>query len=184
MASEIVGYGDFRYEMATDWPKMPEFWEFTLCSDVAVDSRDRIWVFSRGKHPVSTWSADGDFVGSWGEGDYNDPHGIFIDPDDNIWLTDSQIHVVEKRQQDGTLLLELGTRGRGDAYDIPKRRQRRPVQYAERRGAELRRRHLRVGRVWESPCSLLYFDRRTQVFMGPLRRRAGRIRATPQHRHR
>ena len=38
MASEIVGYGDFRYEMATDWPKMPEFWEFTLCSDVAVDS--------------------------------------------------------------------------------------------------------------------------------------------------
>ena len=130
MASEIVGYGDFRYEMATDWPKMPEFWEFTLCSDVAVDSRDRIWVFSRGKHPVSTWSEDGDFVGSWGEGDYNDPHGIFIDPDDNIWLTDSQIHVVEKRRQNGELLLELGTRGHampttsqkgdnGDPFNMP-----------------------------------------------------------------
>ena len=51
MASETVGYGDFRYEMASDWPKMPEFWEFTLCSDVAVDSRDRIWVFSQRQAP-------------------------------------------------------------------------------------------------------------------------------------
>jgi DNA-binding beta-propeller fold protein YncE len=111
-SKSLVGTGDFRYEMDDSWPRMPESWEFTLCSDVAVDSKDRVWVFSRGKHPVSIWSADGTFIGSWGEGDYRDPHGIFIDPKDNIWLTDTQWHVVEKRTQEGKLLLELGTRGR------------------------------------------------------------------------
>jgi hypothetical protein len=103
--------GDYRYELDDSWPAMPESWEFTLCSDVAVDSRDRVWVFSRGKHPVSVWTAGGKFVGSWGEGEYRDPHGIYIDGEDNVWLTDTQWHVVEKRSQDGRLLLELGQRG-------------------------------------------------------------------------
>jgi DNA-binding beta-propeller fold protein YncE len=107
----IVGTGDHKYELDDSWPKMPDFWEFTLCSDVAVDSQDRVWVFSRGKHPVTAWTRDGDFIGSWGEGEYKDPHGIFIDPQDNIWLTDSQLHVVEKRTDKGALLLELGQRG-------------------------------------------------------------------------
>ena len=107
----IVGTGDYKYEFDDSWPKLPSFWDLSRCSDVAVDSKDRVWVFSRGKHPVSAWTAGGDFVGSWGEGEYKDPHGIYIDRQDNIWLTDSQWHVVEKRSADGKLLLELGQRG-------------------------------------------------------------------------
>ncbi|MSQ09163.1 MAG: 6-bladed beta-propeller [Dehalococcoidia bacterium] len=108
---EIVGTGDYRYQLDDSWPKLPEFWEFTLCSDVAVDSDDKVWVFSRGRHPVSCWTPGGKFIGSWGEGEYRDPHGIFIDVEDNIWLTDTQLHIVEKRTQDGRLLLQLGERG-------------------------------------------------------------------------
>ena len=107
----IVGTGDYRYELDDSWPKLPMAWELTLCSDVAVDSKDKVWVFSRGKHPVSIWTRDGALVGSWGESEYRDPHGIFIDKNDDVWLTDTQWHVVEKRTQDGKLLMELGQRG-------------------------------------------------------------------------
>jgi hypothetical protein len=107
----IVGEGDFRYEVDTSWPKgMPENWTFDLTSDIAVDSKDRVWVFSRGLHPVTYWSTDGKLLGSWGEGFFREPHGIFIDKQDNIWLTEKQRHIVTKHDQAGNILLELGTR--------------------------------------------------------------------------
>ncbi|MFW6195384.1 MAG: peptidyl-alpha-hydroxyglycine alpha-amidating lyase family protein [Chloroflexota bacterium] len=107
----IVGDGDLKFELDPDWPRgMPEAWLFTLASDVAVDSRDRVFVFSRGRHPVTVWTPDGDFITSWGEGEFKDPHGIYIDASDNIWLTDTQRHVVTKNTQQGDILLELGTR--------------------------------------------------------------------------
>ncbi|MEX0762213.1 MAG: peptidyl-alpha-hydroxyglycine alpha-amidating lyase family protein [Dehalococcoidia bacterium] len=112
----IVGEGDFRYEVDTSWPKkIPEYWTLGLCSDVAVDSQDRVWVYSRGKHPVTIWTADGEFIGSWGNqgnspGEFKVPHGIFIDSDDNVWLTDTQTHLVTKHRPDGEVLMELGTR--------------------------------------------------------------------------
>ncbi|MBI4306189.1 MAG: hypothetical protein HY678_07705, partial [Chloroflexi bacterium] len=84
-----VGEGDFRYELDTSWPKIPEGWSLGLCSDVATDSRDRVFVFNRDRHPVVIFSERGDFISSWGEGDFKDPHGIFIDSNDNVWLTDT-----------------------------------------------------------------------------------------------
>ena len=65
----IVGDGDYRYEVLPEWPKkMPESWKFGMASDVAVDSKDRVWVFAREQHPVSWWTTDGELVGSWGYG--------------------------------------------------------------------------------------------------------------------
>jgi hypothetical protein len=48
----IVGDGDFRFERDETWPNIPEGWELGLCSDVAVDSRERVHVFTRGVHPI------------------------------------------------------------------------------------------------------------------------------------
>ena len=107
----IVGNGALRFEMVPDWPKIPEFWEFSLCSDVSIDSSDRVWVFSRGRHPVTVWTSDGEFVTSWGECEFKNPHGMFIDSEDQVWLVDSQNHVVTKHSLDGKILLELGARG-------------------------------------------------------------------------
>ena len=36
----IVGSGDFKYELVDSWPKMPKYWEFTIASDVYVNSKD------------------------------------------------------------------------------------------------------------------------------------------------
>lgn len=114
----IVGDGDFKYEVDRDWllRNVPKYWDLGQCADVAVDSDDIVWVFSRSKHPVSAWTTEGEFVGSWGDlgpldGEFRVPHGIYIDREDKIWLADHQTHIVTKHEKDGSELLRLGTFG-------------------------------------------------------------------------
>jgi DNA-binding beta-propeller fold protein YncE len=113
-----VGDGDFKYEVDRDWllRNTPRYWDLGQCADVAVDSTDTVWVFSRSEHPVTAWTTDGEFVGSWGdrgplEGEWRVPHGMFIDSEDNIWLADHQTHTVTKHALNGEVLLQLGTFG-------------------------------------------------------------------------
>lgn len=113
-----VGDGKFKYEVDRDWllRNVPKWWDLGQCADVATDSQDRVWVFSRSKHPVTCWSPEGEFIGSWGDGgdqpgEFRVAHGIFIDGEDNIWLADHQTHVVTKHREDGEVLMQLGTFG-------------------------------------------------------------------------
>ena len=108
----IVGTGDLKYELDDSWPRVPEGWSLGTCSDVAVDSLDRVYVLNRDKHPVAVFEADsGQFVTSWGEGEIQEGHGIYIDSEDAVWITDRQQHVVTKHTKYGEKLLELGRRG-------------------------------------------------------------------------
>jgi len=113
----IVGEGKFQYEVDRDWLRhKPAFWELGQCADVGVDSQDRVWLFSRSNNPVSCWTTDGEFIGSWGDrgplaGEFRVPHGVYIDSEDNIWLTDHQTHQVTKHNENGDVLLALGTHG-------------------------------------------------------------------------
>jgi len=67
----------------------------------------------------------GNFVSCWGEGHFQWPHGIFIDADDNVYVTDAQLHTVEKFTSGGKLLMTLGTRNwaaltmRGQPFNMP-----------------------------------------------------------------
>jgi DNA-binding beta-propeller fold protein YncE len=79
---------------------------------VACDSKDRLYVFNRGGHqPVIVFDQNGEFLHSWGESQFIRPHGIWIGPDDSVYLTDDQDHTVRKFTTDGQLLLTLGTSG-------------------------------------------------------------------------
>lgn len=107
----VVGDGDFRYELDETWPNIPEGWTLELCSDVAIDSRDRVFVFNRGIHTIAVFDAEtGNFLTSWGEGNFKEPHGIYIGPDDSVYLTDRQAHVVTKHTPNGEILIEMGRR--------------------------------------------------------------------------
>jgi DNA-binding beta-propeller fold protein YncE len=48
------------------------------------------------------------------------PHGMRIDAQDNIWLTDQQCHVVIKMNASGDVLQVLGTPGQAGAWDEAK----------------------------------------------------------------
>jgi DNA-binding beta-propeller fold protein YncE len=105
-----VGEGDFRYEVAEGWGKVPEYFELSDPVDVAVDSRDRLYVGSRGNHPVLIFDRDGGFVSCWGEGRFDDPHGVTIGSDDSVYITDRAANTVEKCTPSGSCLMRLGAR--------------------------------------------------------------------------
>jgi DNA-binding beta-propeller fold protein YncE len=107
-----VGSGKYRYTPLPDWARLLAGWSFVEVVGIAVDSRDRAFVFCRGEHPVMVFEPDGTFVTSWGEGVFVRPHGITIGPDDEVWCTDDQDHTVRKFSADGELLLTLGKSGR------------------------------------------------------------------------
>ena len=64
--------------------------------------RATVWVFD---------AATGRVVRSWGAGQFIMPHGLTIDHEDNVWLTDVGRHQVFKFAPDGHLLLVLGEAG-------------------------------------------------------------------------
>jgi hypothetical protein len=64
----ILGSGEHRYRVVENWAKLPEGWNLTDVASVAVDSKDRIYVFNRGAHPMVVFDREGNFVRSWGEG--------------------------------------------------------------------------------------------------------------------
>ena len=104
-----VGSGDYRYERVPSWPTLPRYWAMGMASDGAVNSRDEVPIFSRGEHPVTIWDTDGNFISSWGEGTFSaNPHGIYIAPNDNVWLVDRDYHIATEYSPAGESLRTLG----------------------------------------------------------------------------
>src|SRR5262249_21377114 len=101
----------YRYELVPDWGRLPEGWTYTQVAGVAVDSQDRVYVYNRGEHPMVVFDRDGKFLGSWGEGTLEHAHGLFITPEDTLFLTDRYRQQVLKFTTDGKLLLSIGTHG-------------------------------------------------------------------------
>jgi len=66
----ILGSGEHRYSVVENWAKLPASWEFKDVAAVAVDSKDQVYVFNRGEHPMMVFDRDGNFLRAWGEGMY------------------------------------------------------------------------------------------------------------------
>ena len=99
--SVIIGSGDFRYEVIEGFGKLPDDWTFHEVAAVAVDAKDQLYCFTRGKHPVIVFDRDGNFLRSWGDGVFKRAHGATIGPDETIFLTDDGDHTVRKCSLDG-----------------------------------------------------------------------------------
>ena len=108
----IVGSGRFTYEVVEDWAKLPQGMTFGQISAAAVDSQDRVYVFQRKAPPFLVFDRDGGYLSSWGNGSTNFAHGIFIGPDDVIYVTDRDDHVCMTYTLDGRPLMILGERGK------------------------------------------------------------------------
>ncbi len=57
----ILGSGEHRYRVVENWAKLPDGWSLTDAASVAVDSKDRIYVFNRGDHPMVVLDRDRKF---------------------------------------------------------------------------------------------------------------------------
>jgi DNA-binding beta-propeller fold protein YncE len=106
------------YRPVPGWPRLPDGLEFGEVSAVAVDAADRVHVFHRGRHPVLVFDRDGRFLRSWGDDLVRTAHGLRLDRDGNVWVTDIGHHQVMKFDPGGKLLLSLGRKDRpGDGPD-------------------------------------------------------------------
>jgi sugar lactone lactonase YvrE len=105
------GNGDLTYEVLENWAKPPDGWDLMEIPGVAIDSKDRVFAFSRSEHAVVVFDREGDFLTSWGKGEFARPHGIYIGPDDSVYCIDDLGHKVAKYSPDGKLLMTIGPAG-------------------------------------------------------------------------
>ena len=102
----ILGSGEHRYRVVENWAKLPDGWRLTDVASVAVDSKDRVYVFNRGNYPLLVFDPDGNLLDYSQVNDYGRPHSITIDSG-AMFLVDDGAHFIEKRTLDGELLFEL-----------------------------------------------------------------------------
>ena len=147
-------------EVITQWAELPDdrTWGSTAGIDIGPDGH--VWVYDRcGANGLDGGCAanptvdpilkydrhTGDLLASFGAGLFVLPHGLHVDDDGNVWVTDSQGndekgHQVIKFSPEGEVLMTLGVAGQpGSDPEGP------PPQRAVRRhhvGAD--RRHLRL----------------------------------------
>jgi DNA-binding beta-propeller fold protein YncE len=99
--------------------KLPEGMNFGGTSGIAINSKGNIFVLHRGPKPLMEFDPDGNFIRGWGDGLFDRPHGLRIDPQGNIWTTDVASHVAYKFNPGGRLEMVLGVRGRaGEMHDF------------------------------------------------------------------
>lgn len=128
------------YRTIEGWAKMPagRTWGSTSAVEIDKDGRS-IWVAERCAanscggsplDPILKFDSTGTLAKSFGAGMLISPHGIFVDGDGNVWVTDCACtgpaaqrlpgkgHQVYKFSPDGTLLLTLGKTGgaKGSEY--------------------------------------------------------------------
>ena len=60
--SVILGSGEYRYRVVDGWAKLPDNWTFMDVAAVAVDSKDRVFVFNRGEHPMVVFDKARNFL--------------------------------------------------------------------------------------------------------------------------
>ena len=94
-----------------------------LPGDLEFDSKGHLWVISRpgqgfNTQPVVEFDENGKYLRSFGEGLFgNRPHGIHVDSDSSIWISDGSNHTVVKLSQQGQVLLTLGTKGQAGEWN-------------------------------------------------------------------
>ena len=109
--STIVGSGTYTYEVNEDWARLPDGWTMPAAS-VTVDSEDRVYCFNRSpEHPVVVFDREGNYLHSWGAGQFAFPHTIRADERDNLWLVDREHGQMLYFTRTGELLRTIGTRG-------------------------------------------------------------------------
>lgn len=100
------------YTVVPGWAQVPEGY-FGDVAGVGVDSHNHVFVFHRGpNHCIAMLDGrSGEVVASFGDGLFENAHGLTIDREDNVWVTDTRRHQVFKFSHDGDLLMMLGEKG-------------------------------------------------------------------------
>jgi hypothetical protein len=126
------------FRLVENWAQVPSDFAWGELADADVDAQGNLWVLHRpptpggtasaagkrsgGEVPVLMFDASRKLVKSFGKGMFLQPHGLHVDPEGNVWVTDSgpfyeagktagRGFQVFKFNRDGKLLKTLGKAG-------------------------------------------------------------------------
>jgi DNA-binding beta-propeller fold protein YncE len=107
-----------EYALVDNWGPHLHGIEWGETAGLTIDAKGRLYAFTRKPTPVIEFGGDGNVLETWGEGLFVYPHGIRVDRNGFLWLTDARGrdgkgHQVFKYSRDGKLLMTLGTAGVG-----------------------------------------------------------------------
>jgi len=104
------------YRLVENWGRLPEGRTYGQVPGMAIDGDGRVFVFHRNEPNVVELDASGRVLKSWGEGMFVWPHGIRVDRNGFLWITDGRGRdgrgqQVFKYTREGQLLMTLGRAG-------------------------------------------------------------------------
>lgn len=113
------------FQLVEDWAQLPDGFVWGEAIAVETDADGNLYVFhrcsadtcvDRTEPPLVKFSPTGELLMSWGEGLFVYPHGLDVDSEGNIWVTDARHEgdkgeVVIKFSPEGETLMTIGTPG-------------------------------------------------------------------------
>lgn len=103
---------ELNYKVVPDIFQLPEGMNFGPCSAVAVRANGNILVFNRSEHALMEFNPQGMYLKTMCRGIFDNPHGLKLDAQGNIWATDTAAHIVVKMNAAGRIQMVLGVKGR------------------------------------------------------------------------
>ena len=112
-----------NYELVNSWPEFHKGYTLSQPTGIGIDNADHIFIFHRTGRKWTTPFPDslisqntileldnesGKIINSWGANHFIMPHGLTVDKENNIWVTDVALHQIFKFSHDGKLLMKLG----------------------------------------------------------------------------
>src|ERR1044072_5522093 len=116
----------YTYKLVEGWPQIAEGCHIGEPSGICVTSQQHIVIFHRAGRkwvtpmPESFIDKDtiyvidkdtGRILNTWGSGKFIMPHGLDVDRENNLWITDVGLHQIFKFTIDGKLLMQIGKAG-------------------------------------------------------------------------
>jgi DNA-binding beta-propeller fold protein YncE len=106
------GSGELKFELVENWEHLPAGFHHADVAGVCTDADLNVYLYCRGDHPVMIYDRDGNFLDSWGEGQFSyRVHGMFMGANEQVFLVDDNGHSVGRYALDGTLLQTIGSAG-------------------------------------------------------------------------
>ncbi len=114
-----------NYQLLRNWPSLPDSVKLGNPTGIGIDTDQHIFIFHRADrtwplvgpmpgNPISSKTIlmldrdSGSILDSWGDNLFVMPHGLTVDMNNNIWVTDVGLHQVFKFSHEGKLLMTLG----------------------------------------------------------------------------
>jgi DNA-binding beta-propeller fold protein YncE len=111
----LLGAADV-YKAVPGWGPLPAGMEWGEVPGMTIDRNGVIYAFHRNEPPVVQFDATGKVLKTWGKGMFVWPHGIRVDRNGFLWITDGRAadgngQLVYKMDLQGNILMTLGTKG-------------------------------------------------------------------------